>query len=158
MRPFRGRPSEQGVTLLELMMAALLIATVIASLLKLFAVGQRGGVTMRSEVRASALARTKLDDLKNLARRSSMDGTFSGITRCALAQAYAVTQVAMVSEKAFTWNVSSCFAAQDLTTVADVTSTTVVSHMIHLLSWVTWSDQGRPRNLTIEAYVADLKP
>jgi len=158
MPTFRGRPSERGVTLLELLMAALLISTVIASLLKLFSVSQRGGVTMRSEVRASALARTKLDDLKNLARRNSMDGTFSRLTLSALVSSYSVTQVALVSEKAFTWQVSTKFAAQNLTVVTDVTSNTVATRMVHFCSWVTWSDQSRPQNLTVHAFVADLTP
>lgn len=155
MPPCHGQASEKGTTLLELIMAALLIATVIAALLKLFVVNQRGGVTMRSEVRASALARTKLDDLKSLARRSSLEGTFANVTRSALIQAYSLTQVAQVSGKAYTWRVSTAYAAQNLTHVSDVTSNTVTTRLLHFQAWTSWSDQSRPRSLTLEAYVAD---
>jgi type II secretory pathway pseudopilin PulG len=155
MKPIPDRSSERGVTLLELILAALLISTVVASLLKLFSVSQRGGVTMRSEVRASALARNKLDELKNLARKSSLDGTFANITRSSKAQAFSVTQVAVVSGKAYTWRVSATFASQNLTQATDVTSNTVTSRLLHLEAWTGWSDQSQARALTIEAYVAD---
>jgi type II secretory pathway pseudopilin PulG len=155
MHPIKGQASERGITLLELLLAALLISTVVASLLKLFSVSQRGGVTMRSEVRASALARTKLDDIKNLARRSSLEGTFIGVTRSAMVQAYSLTQVSVVSGKPYTWNVTTAFATQNLTQTTDVSSTTVTSRLLHLTAWTTWSDQSVPRSLTLEAYVAD---
>lgn len=150
--------AERGVTFIELILAALMIGTVIASLLKVFGVVQKGGVSMRSEVRASALARSHLDDMKDLARQSSSNGTFALVTMTSLAQSYAVTQTTVVSEKAYTWKVSSRFASQSVSVVADVSSTTVVSKLVHFSSWVSWRDGASPRSLTLEAFVAEMNP
>jgi hypothetical protein len=69
--------------------------------------------------------------------------------------AFSVTQVAIVSGKAYTWRVSATFASQNLTQATDVTSNTVTSRLLHLEAWTGWSDQSQARALTIEAYVAD---
>lgn len=157
-KPQASSDQERGVTFIELILAAVMIGTVIVALLRVFGVVQKGGVSMRSEVRASALARSHLDDLKDLARQSSTNGTFALLTTTSLAQAYALTQTTIVSNKAYLWKVSSSFATQNVSYVADVSSTTVVSKLIHFSSWVSWQDGGAARGLTLEAFVAEMNP
>lgn len=156
LRP--GTVQERGVTFIELILAALMIGTVIVALLRVFGVVQKGGVSMRNEVRASALARSHLDDLKDLARQSSSNGTFALLTTASLVQAYAVTRTTVVSNKSYLWKVSTRFAAQDVSHVADVSSTTVVSKLIHFSSWVAWQDGSAARGVTLDAFVAEMNP
>lgn len=157
-KSIHGAIHEKGVTFIELIMAAVLIGTVIVALLRVMGVVQKGGVSMRNEVRAGALGRSKLDDLKDLARQASLNGTFALLTQTSLVQSYGVTQTTVVSGKSYVWKASSAFASQSVSVVADVGSNTVTTSLIHFVSWVEWKDGGTARDLTLEAFVADTNP
>ena len=149
-----GKDSEKGVTFIELAFAALLLAMTVISLMKVFMLSNAGGVSMRAEVRATALAKSKLDDFKELSRRYGMAGVFDLVTQSAEVQAAAVTQTTVISGQAFIWKVNAVYALQNLTAVADVTYTAATS-LIHWRSWVGWRDKGQAQALTLEALVAD---
>ena len=152
--PKTENTSERGVTFIELAIASLLLAITVIGLMKVFMLSDSGGVSMRAEVRATALAKSKLDDIKELARRYSMAGVFDLVTQAAEVQADAVTQTVLISGQPFTWKVSAVYALQNLTHVADVTYTAATS-LIHLRSWVAWQDKGQAQAMTLEALVAD---
>ena len=68
-----GQPGERGVTFIELSFSALILGMLVVGLMRVFDVTGRGGVAMRGEIRATSLARGKLDDLKDTAYRVVAD-------------------------------------------------------------------------------------
>jgi prepilin-type N-terminal cleavage/methylation domain-containing protein len=151
--------SEAGFTLVELLIAALILATAVTITINVFGVNMNHASQSRNELKGSALAVSKLDEFKDYARRAGMAGAFSKITQSAVTANFNLTtNVARINDVNYTWRVEAFFSYQNGTVVADVTSNTVTSKLLRLLCSVDWKEGSDPRRLTLTTYVADVTP
>jgi prepilin-type N-terminal cleavage/methylation domain-containing protein len=151
--------SEAGFTLVELLIAALILATTITITINIFGVNMNHASQSRNQLKGSALAVAKLDEFKDYARRASMAGSFSKITLSAMAASYNLTSnVARINDLNYTWRVEAFYCYQSNTAVIDSTGTTVATKLLRLLSSVDWLEGSDPRRVTLTTYVADVTP
>jgi type II secretory pathway pseudopilin PulG len=156
--------SETGFTLVELLIAALILATAVTVTIEVFGVNYRASSQSRNQLKAQTLATAKIDEFKDFARRYALSGdvpqsvtdTFQAITTSAYAVNCALTSnVVTINDLKYSWQVTSAFAYQNGSVVAQVTSVTVTTKLLMLNSYVRYYEGNDPRELTITGYVAD---
>jgi prepilin-type N-terminal cleavage/methylation domain-containing protein len=148
--------AQKGFTLIELMIAAVILATTVAITINVFGINMKQSSQARNQLKASELARAKLDDYKDYARRASINGGFTSITQSSFAIAYDLSNTTTVNDLKLTWRVERAYCYQNGLVVSDVTTNTVTSKMLRLLATVNWYEGWDPKKITMTTYVSDI--
>jgi type IV pilus modification protein PilV len=150
----RTRPiSQQGFTLLEALIAALVVAVAMLGAARLQGVTMLDSSDSRMKTRALNLAQEKIEELRSFANQDtylamasdadtpdSHDGDSSGFTR--------------------TWTITSCV---DLSPSCDSNGNNSIdgneSNYLQISSTVTWTDsKGDPQAVQLTSYIARSEP
>lgn len=152
--------SESGFTMIEMMVAAVVLAMAVMVTINVFGINMSSSAQTRSQLRASVLATSKLDEFKDYARRSSMAGSFQRIRDSAFAINNALTtNVTKIDDINYTWRVQSFYSTQDLSVNPPAVSDAgIPTKMLRLVSTVDWNYGSDPRKITMTTYVADVTP
>ena len=147
---------QKGLTLIEVVMAILVISLTVAAMIKALDQTLKGQTQARNRLRASTIAISKLDALKDYSRQAALGGSFKYLTCSPLVVAYNQTQVAMVENKAFTWQVTGGWV--DITFVAGLVTVlprTYTTKAISYTAAVFWGEQVYPKALSQSVIVTD---
>jgi prepilin-type N-terminal cleavage/methylation domain-containing protein len=152
--------AQKGFTLVELMIAALILATAVTITINVFGINMSQSSQARNQLKASGLARAKLDAYKDYARRTSLSGAFTNLTVTDFANSYNLTtNVARVNDLDMTWRVQPSYVYQNGSVVADATSLTVNNtKLVRLYSSVSYRESGEAKLVTLTTYVSDITP
>lgn len=145
--------NQRGVSLLEILFGMVVLTFIVASMMKALDQSMKGQTRVRNDLRASTLAKSKLDSMKDYAHRVAAAGAFDEITYSPQTLAYAVTQTATIEGKPFVWSVTTSFTSlQAVSAPATVTYTTKT---VKLYAAITWSEGSYARFLTQTTLVSD---
>ena len=148
--------AQEGFTLVELLIAALILATAVTITINVFGINMSQSSQARNQLKASGLARAKLDAYKDYARRTSLSGAFSSLTVTDFANSYNLTtNVARVNDLDMTWRVQPFYSSQSGAVLSDVTYT---SKIVRLLASVSYRESGEAKLVTMTTYVSDITP
>jgi prepilin-type N-terminal cleavage/methylation domain-containing protein len=148
---------QKGVTLLEVVMAILVISLTVAAMIKALDQTLKGQAQARNRLRASTIAITKLDAMKDYVRQAALGGSFRSVTCCSpMAQDFALTHSAIVENKAFTWRVTGDYV--DVTLVSgtvSIVARTYTTKALSLTAAVFWKEQVFFKALSQSVIVTD---
>ncbi len=145
--------NQRGISLLEILFGLVVLTFIVASMMKALDQSMKGQTRVRNDLRATTVAKGKLDAMKDYVHRSAAAGSFDELTYSPQALLYATTQTASVEGKPFSWNIYTRYVSlQYVSAPAAVTYTTKT---VGLFATVRWTESQWARQLTQTVLVSD---